>query len=138
MNNLQISDLSLIIVANKAVQNGLGIAFPWGEGTPFDIIIYDQNGVFIPVQIKTAYKRYDGRKGFYAEVCKNSYNRRTRIQRISYTKNEIKFIIVVNVKTEDFWLIPLSFIGNKKKISLQTTPSNYINSFSELFKNPQN
>lgn len=132
MNTLQVCDVSVAIITKNLIKSGLGVAFPWGEGTAFDMIIYNQNGVFIPVQIKTTQK-HKNKKWLYVETCKNSYNRRTRVQRISYNEKEVKFIIAVNIETENFWVLPLSFIGDKKSISLKTIPINFINNFSMLF-----
>ena len=112
-SNLTNANIAEIIVAKEAIKHGLEVLLPFFQGTPYDMVLRNKTGKFIPVQVKKAW--YEKRRhGYYFEVTKNAFNRRTRIQRIQYNKNEIHFLIACKIESEDCWILPIKLIKNYK------------------------
>lgn len=125
-------NLAEIIVAKQAIKQGGEVALPISGASSYDLVIRAKTK-FIAVQVKKAWYN-KSRNGWYVEIARNSFNRRTRTQRLQYTSQQIDFLIACNIETEDCWIIPIKYLAKyKSNLSLETRAiSQFKNNWSFL------
>ena len=100
----------------KILQLGWGVAKPFGDRLPYDLIV-DINGTLVKLQIKSAW--YNKRlHGYYVDVRRTKTNRRVMVREL-YTPGDFDFALVYVPEKDIFYVFPVQvFIAYGSSLTL--------------------
>ena len=92
----------------RATRRGFIVSRPWGDSAPYDFIIQPRHRLY-RIQVKSAWKRYQGRYEISTTRCNND---------IVYQPRDIDFIAAYVIPCDAWYIIPVSFLAGRKIILL--------------------
>lgn len=119
-----------MLVASKLSELGLDISFPISHLTQYDII-YDNGNKLYKIQVKRAFNLKNKNYTYRSIDCgrKKSEGNITG----KYSEYGFDFMIICDIDSNDFWIIPRVIIGNKKQVYATSKSYNqYKNNFVVL------
>lgn len=117
MGTKQTGDVSELAVATSLRKNGCSISFPFGEDTPYDLIV-DRDGELYKAQVKTA-KLEDG--SLKASLERTRYNS-DGPSRSSYSSDEVDIYLIYSPDLDRVYEVPFAE-APKTKIHLRIDES---------------
>lgn len=103
-------DIGELLVMTKFLKEGYWVSKPFGDDTPYDIIIDDKNGNVKRVQVKYVTPRNN------TLACRLFSN-----AGIPY-KQSVDWIMVVNSETEEIYCVDTNEINEETTVYLRLTP----------------
>ena len=109
VHKIRKGDISVNYVISRLLEEGFDVSKPISENSRYDLIV-DNGIVLIKVQVKTIY--WDQSNNCY---CGNAFSvnrigKGNKYEKNKYTKSDCDFIILFNIITKQFFVIPIEEI----------------------------
>lgn len=105
--------LAELIFAVEAKKNGLTVLTPGGDSAPFDAVVYNSQGRFIKVQIKSCLQREPGRDR-HNYTCKRGGPRLAR----AYEQKDVDMLGLYAFDTNVWHFIPIEQVAGESQIKI--------------------
>jgi hypothetical protein len=99
----------------RAASHGFGVARPYGDSHPYDLLVQHGKGV-LRVQVKSCFSREKNRRTGFAITVARQLS--TGIGKTLYSIEEIDFIAAFVAPHDAWYLIPVESLGSSKIIRL--------------------
>ena len=119
LNTTQKGNLAELQVLARLLADGKTIALPFGNQHSWDLL-FEENGQFLKVQVKTAYRR-NGRPNsrfLYVSGLRGGGTGAKRYQDRKYKEGEFDVLIVVDLDSGEMWKLPAKNIIQKHSLAL--------------------
>ena len=105
MNSKEVGNCGELIAAQKCIQHGYSVSFPYGNSSHYDMLI-DNGKKISRIQVKTVTpKKKILLAGLFRSCYSKELGKNNRSKRVRYTEDEIDAFIVVNSETSDcYWI----------------------------------
>jgi PD-(D/E)XK endonuclease len=107
-------ELAELAFTHKAASLGFGVARPFGESHPYDLLL--QHGRrLLRIQVKSCFTTYRRRnlRGFAIVVCRHSYR-----GNVHYSSDDIDFIAAYVAPHDAWYIIPVEAVAHLLSIRL--------------------
>jgi hypothetical protein len=100
----------------KAAEHGFKLTKPWGENTPYDVVI-DLGGRFVSLQVKSTMCEKRPREGHERPGC--FAVRLHRGGALLYKPSDFDYLVVYVIPKDAWYIIPFAFITARSAIAMR-------------------